>query len=61
MKQAELTTCFYLLMQIASSLHVLFILIFSIYLFKAVSTKAGGNNDLYLLMKITSCDTWFSF
>ena len=33
-----------------------------IYLFKAMSTKkAGGTDDLYLLMEITSCDTWFSF
>ena len=26
-----------------------------------MSTEAGGTNDLYLLMEITSCDTWFSF
>ena len=32
-----------------------------IYLFKAMSTEAGGTDDLYLLMEITSCDTWFSF
>ena len=32
-----------------------------IYLFKAMSTKVGGTDDLYLLMQITSCETWFSF
>ena len=26
-----------------------------------MSTKAGGTDDLYLIMEITSCDTWFSF
>ena len=33
-----------------------------VYLFQAMSTKAGGSDDLYLLMQIvTSCQTWFSF
>ena len=32
-----------------------------IYLFKGMSTKAGRTDDLYLLIEITSCDTWFSF
>ena len=32
-----------------------------IYLFKAMSTKAGGTDDLYLLMEITFSDRWFSF
>ena len=32
-----------------------------IYLFKAMSTKAGGTDHLYLLMEITCCETWFSF
>ena len=87
---AQLTTCFYLLMQIACWLHVVFVLIFSIfclfiqshvnnssashhlflstyancflitcafcfnieylfvYLFKAMSTKAGGTDHLFL-------------
>ena len=31
------------------------------YLFKAMLTKAGGTDNLYLLMQITSCSTWFSF
>ena len=32
-----------------------------IYLFKAISTKAGGTDHLYLLTPITCCETWFSF
>ena len=32
-----------------------------IYLFKAISTKAGGTDHLYLLTPITFCETWFSF
>ena len=92
---AQVTTFVYLLMQMACWLHVLFILILSIYLFiyskwckqqqrksprifiylwkwivlthgfrfniqclfvylfEAMSTKAGGSDDLYLLMEIT--------
>ena len=38
------------------NIHYLFI-----YLFKAMSTKTGGTDDLYLLMEITCCETWFSF
>ena len=91
---AKVTTCFYLLMEIACWLYVVFLLIFIIYLFtyskrcqeqqrksppvfiylckllivthgfhfnihyifvylfKAMSTKAGGADDLYLLMEI---------
>ena len=32
-----------------------------IYLFKVISTKAGGTDHLYLLTPITCCETWFSF
>ena len=36
------------------------VVIFSIYLFIHKSTKAGGSDDIYLLMKMTCCQTWFS-
>ena len=99
---AQVTTCFYLLMEIDCWLHVVFVLIFIIYLFiyskrcqqkqvelttfiylwkslvvrhgfhlnihylfiylfKAMSTKAGGSDDLYLLMEMNCTYTWFSF
>ena len=32
-----------------------------LYLFKAMSTKAGGSDDLYLLMKMICSQTWLSF
>ena len=50
-KQVEAMTCFYLLMVNIFLLDMVFILIFSdlfIYLFKVVSTKAGGSDDLFL-------------
>ena len=58
----ELTTFIYLWKSLVVrhgfrlNIHYLFI-----YLFKAMSTKTGGTEHLYLIMEITSCDTWFSF
>ena len=57
-KATQVTTCFYLLMQIGCWLHVVFILIFIIYL--VIYSKRCQQKDLeattcfYLLMEITS-------
>ena len=59
----EPTTCFYLLMQIGSSLNVVFDSIFIIYLFidskQCQQKQVEATPSFYLLMEIT-CDTWFS-
>ena len=61
-KHVELTTFIYLWKSLfvthgfRFNIHDLFT-----YLLKLMSTKAGGTDDLYLLMEITSCDTCFLF
>ena len=50
-KEVEPTTCFYLLMEIICWLHVFFhfnIQYLFVYLLKAMSTKAGGTEHLFL-------------
>ena len=47
---------FFLDMVLVFNIHDLFI-----NLLKAMSTNAAGSNDLYLLLKMTCCETWFSF
>ena len=57
-KQVEETTCFYLLMEIASWLHVVFVLIFIIYLFiyskRCQQKQVEATTCFYLLMEILS-------
>ena len=53
-KAAQVTTCFYLLMQIACWLHVVFVLIFIIYLFiyskRCQQKQVEATTCFYLLM-----------
>ena len=61
-KQVEMTTFIYLwkslVVRHGFRLNIQYLFI---YLFKAMSTKAGGTDHRYLLMEITCCETWFSF
>ena len=62
---AQVTTCFYLLMQIASWLHVLFLLIFSIYFFiysKWCKQQQHKSPPVFIyLCKWVVDYMWFSF
>ena len=64
-KAAQVIPCFYLLMQIDCWLHVVFVLIFSIYLFIYLKwcqqKQVEATTCFYLLMQITYCYIWFSF
>ena len=62
---AQITTCFYLLMEIGYWLHVVFVLIFSVYLFiyskRCQQKQVEGTTCFYLLMEMICCDRCFSF